>query len=263
MRVKSGNGSPARTKPLKEKGGPDMTALLNEMGAGFPWQWHLAFFVRIAAASLCGAAVGFERSRRFKEAGIRTHCIVCCTAAVFMILSKYAFAALNGQRVSGYGEADPGRIAAQVVCSIGFLGAGVIFKNGSSIKGLTTAAGIWATSAIGMAIGAGLYYVGFFTTSLVVLLQILMHRFTVGSDAYSTNTVTIVAKDTDACRDWLLERFREWGVQATSSSAGRNSNGTITYRITLRVSARFDVQTLLAMFRDSGDILSVSFSGEQ
>ena len=114
-----------------------------------------------------------------------------------------------------------------------------------------------------MAIGAGLYYVGFFTTGLVVLLQILMHRFTVGSDAYSTNTVTIVAKDTDACRDWLLERFREWGVQATSSSAGRNSNGTITYRITLRVSARFDVQTLLAMFRDSGDILSVSFSGEQ
>ncbi len=239
-----------------------MTALFDEIGVALPWQWQLAFFVRIAAACLCGAAVGFERSRRFKEAGIRTHCIVCCTAAVFMILSKYAFAGLGGQTVSGYGEADPGRIAAQVVCSIGFLGAGVIFKHGSSIKGLTTAAGIWATSAIGMAIGAGLYYVGFFTTGLVVLLQILMHRFTVGSDAYSTNTVTIVAKDNDACRDWLLQRFQEWGVQSTNSSAGRNSNGTVTYRVTLRVSTRFDFQELLAMLQGSGDILSVSFTGE-
>ena len=113
-----------------------------------------------------------------------------------------------------------------------------------------------------MAIGAGLYYVGFFTTGLVVLLQILMHRFTVGSDAYSTNTVTIVAKDNDACRDWLLQRFQEWGVQSTNSSAGRNSNGTVTYRVTLRVSTRFDFQELLAMLQGNGDILSVSFTGE-
>ena len=103
---------------------------------------NLEFFIRIVLAAILGALVGLERSKRQKEAGVRTHCIIACTSALFMILSKYAFVDLVG--VAGLRGADPARIAAQVVSGISFLGAGVIFKNGNSIRGLTTAAGMWA-----------------------------------------------------------------------------------------------------------------------
>ena len=116
---------------------------------------NLEFFIRIVLAAILGALVGLERSKRQKEAGVRTHCIIACTSALFMILSKYAFVDLVG--VAGLRGADPARIAAQVVSGISFLGAGVIFKNGNSIRGLTTAAGMWGTAAVGMAIGAGMY----------------------------------------------------------------------------------------------------------
>ena len=101
---------------------------------------NLEFFIRIVLAAILGALVGLERSKRQKEAGVRTHCIIACTSALFMILSKYAFVDLVG--VAGLRGADPARIAAQVVSGISFLGAGVIFKNGNSIRGLTTAAGM-------------------------------------------------------------------------------------------------------------------------
>lgn len=126
-----------------------------------------------------GALVGLERTKRQKEAGIRTHCIIACAAAVFMILSKYAF--VDPADVLGLAGADGARIAAQVVSGISFLGAGVIFKNGNSIRGLTTAAGIWATSAIGMAIGAGMYWVGLITTVIMMVAQVVLHRFPVAA----------------------------------------------------------------------------------
>ena len=93
---------------------------------------NLEFLFRILLSAALGAAIGLERTKRQKEAGVRTHCIIACASAVFMILSKYAFidtAALDGSR-----GADTARIAAQVVSGISFLGAGVIFKNGSSIR---------------------------------------------------------------------------------------------------------------------------------
>ena len=107
---------------------------------------NLEFLIRILMAALLGLMIGLERSRRQKDAGIRTHCIIAVTSATIMILSKYAFVDIAS--VDGLRSADPARIAAQVVSGISFLGAGVIFKdrNSSSIKGLTTAAGMWATS---------------------------------------------------------------------------------------------------------------------
>ena len=119
---------------------------------------NLEFLIRILMAALLGLMIGLERSRRQKDAGIRTHCIIAVTSATIMILSKYAFVDIAS--VDGLRSADPARIAAQVVSGISFLGAGVIFKdrNSSSIKGLTTAAGMWATSAVGLAVGAGLYW---------------------------------------------------------------------------------------------------------
>ena len=136
---------------------------------------NLEFFIRIVLAAVLGALVGLERSKRQKEAGIRTHCIIACTSALFMILSKYAFVDLVS--VDGLRGADPARIAAQVVSGISFLGAGVIFKNGNSIRGLTTAAGMWGTAAVGMAIGAGLYWVGLIETAVLVVIQIMRLEF--------------------------------------------------------------------------------------
>ena len=156
-----------------------MTALKNFADQIMLWQ-YLDFFARILVACLCGAAIGFERSRRYKNAGLRTHIIVCFASALMMIVSKYAFADLTGAMGSyfpGTENADPARIAAQVVSGISFLGAGIIFKHGASIKGLTTAAGIWATAGIGLALGAGMYGLGLFSMITIVLIQYVMHRY--------------------------------------------------------------------------------------
>lgn len=125
--------------------------------------------LRLFIAVLCGFVIGYERKNRNKEAGIRTHVIVTVASCLMMMVSKYGFGDLESARFDG------SRIASQIVSGIGFLGAGMIFVHKNSIKGLTTAAGIWATSGIGMAIGSGMYFVGIITTVLVVFLQVFLH----------------------------------------------------------------------------------------
>lgn len=136
---------------------------------------QLYYILRIIVAGLCGILIGLERKNRSKEAGVRTHCVVACASALMMIISKYGFAdTVVGE--AGIRGADGARIAAQVVSGIGFLGAGMIFVHRNTITGLTTAAGIWATSGVGMAVGAGMYVVGVASALLIVLAQILLHR---------------------------------------------------------------------------------------
>ena len=158
---------------------------------------NLEFFIRILFSGILGAVVGLERTRRQKEAGVRTHCIVAVTSAVFMILSKYAFLdMLDITGAVGAKGADPSRIASQVVTGISFLGAGVIFRHKDlSITGLTTAAGLWATSAMGMAVGAGLYWVGMFETIGLVVAQIMLHRHPIGNDAKVAQEVVVQMED--------------------------------------------------------------------
>ncbi len=135
----------------------------------------LNWIIRIFIAAACGFVIGMERKSRSKEAGIRTHTIVCMAAAIMMVVSKYGFSDQlpNHDGVRG---GDSARIAAQVVSGIGFLGAGIIFYKRDFLHGLTTAAGIWATSGIGLAIGAGMLVIGVFSTLVLVLLQVVLHR---------------------------------------------------------------------------------------
>lgn len=135
----------------------------------------LNWIIRIFIAAACGFVIGMERKSRSKEAGIRTHTIVCMAAAIMMVVSKYGFSDQlpNHDGVRG---GDSARIAAQVVSGIGFLGAGIIFYKRDFLHGLTTAAGIWATSGIGLAIGAGMLVIGVFSTIILVLLQVILHR---------------------------------------------------------------------------------------
>ena len=132
---------------------------------------YLNYIVRILFAALCGFVIGFERKTRSKEAGIRTHTIVALGACLMMVISKYAFWDESGKY-------DGARIAAQIVSGIGFLGAGMIVYSKGTLHGLTTAAGIWATAGVGMAIGAGgnvMLIVGFAATVLIVLVHFFLH----------------------------------------------------------------------------------------
>lgn len=136
---------------------------------------QLWYILRMIVACTCGVMIGLERRNRSKEAGVRTHCVVACASALMMIISKYGFAdTVIGE--NGVRGADGARIAAQVVSGIGFLGAGMIFVHRNMITGLTTAAGIWATSGVGLAIGAGMYVVGITATMIIIAAQILLHK---------------------------------------------------------------------------------------
>lgn len=216
---------------------------------------NLEFFIRIVLAAMLGALVGLERSKRQKEAGVRTHCIIACTSALFMILSKYAFVDLVG--VAGLRGADPARIAAQVVSGISFLGAGVIFKNGNSIRGLTTAAGMWGTAAVGMAIGAGMYWVGLIEAAVLVGIQIVLHRFPVGADALTTQEIVVEMTDSDE----LLGRFdalvKSHRGQITESSLTRQ-NGILCMEVTAKLDPPITHEEALAFMKANDGVRRVS-----
>ncbi|GEP11960.1 MgtC/SapB family protein [Methylobacterium gnaphalii] len=120
---------------------------------------------RLVLAGALGSVIGFERERLLWAAGLRTHMLVCVGACLIMLVSAFGFAdVLSADKV----VLDPSRVAAQVVSGIGFLGAGTILLRGEVVKGLTTAASLWAVAAIGLAIGGGLYVAGIATTIIVV-----------------------------------------------------------------------------------------------
>ena len=208
---------------------------------------NLEFFIRILLSAVLGALVGLERTKRQKEAGIRTHCIIACAAAVFMILSKYAF--VDPADVLGTRGADGARIAAQVVSGISFLGAGVIFKNGNSIRGLTTAAGIWATSAIGMAIGAGMYWVGLITTAIMMVAQVVLHRFPVAGDAAVTQELAVSMADTPELHQALTRLLNDHGGCVTDSALSRD-DVHIAMELTVRLAEPITYEEALRFMQE-------------
>lgn len=121
---------------------------------------HPGMLLRLVLATVLGAVVGFERERAGKPAGIRTHGMVSLGAALFTVVSLDGF----------QGPGDRARVAAQVVAGIGFLGAGAILHGGAGVQGLTTAAALWVTAAIGMAVGVGMTLMSLVTTLLVFVL---------------------------------------------------------------------------------------------
>jgi len=136
------------------------------------------FILRMFAAAVLGGIIGLEREYREKAAGFRTHFLVALGSALFMILSQYGFdAAIREMPNVSF---DPSRIASQVVTGIGFIGAGTIIFQKNEVRGLTTAAGIWVTAAIGLACGTGLYILAAVSTLLVLVgleaFNFFLHR---------------------------------------------------------------------------------------
>jgi len=133
--------------------------------------------LRVVLAGVLGGAIGAEREVREREAGLRTHMLVAIGAALFTLVSAYAWGDFHFSQQSGI-TYDPTRIAAQIVTGIGFLGAGAIIRQGLSVRGLTTAASLWVVAAIGIAAGAG-YYSAAVITTVVVLVSLWPLRIVV------------------------------------------------------------------------------------
>lgn len=134
------------------------------------FEWEKVILFRLMIAVILGACIGMERERKNRFAGFRTHILVAVGSCVFMLVSLSMPMIVAGLPVAGIvNNADPGRIAAQVVSGIGFLGAGAILQSKRRVKGLTTAASLWAMAAIGLAVGSGLYLTGI-TATIVILL---------------------------------------------------------------------------------------------
>lgn len=197
----------------------------------------LEFFLRIFVASLLGGIIGLEREYRAKEAGFRTHFLVALGSALFMILSQYGFDSVLGQLDKA--SFDPSRIASQVVTGIGFIGAGTIILQKHVVRGLTTAAGLWVTSAIGLTCGSGLYLLAIACTVLVLLcleaLNFILKRFGTKNIA-----VTFVANNTEIVNHILQElREDEIDIDSYEMHELHTPNG-IAYQVTLELKVRRD-----------------------
>lgn len=222
---------------------------INNILYAFSAQQYIGFLIRLIIACLCGAFIGLERTKRYKEAGIRTHIIVCCGAALAMIVSKYAFFDV-GQ------NADKARIAAQVISGISFLGAGVIFKNGNTIKGLTTAAGIWATAGIGLAIGAGMYVVGLFATVIIFILQVLMHKFRFGADSLETCRIRFTVKDDNKIENMFYNSLDKWKSEVSELNVSKLDDGYVKFDVVIKSHQNLSIEEYKEFFENIDSIKS-------
>jgi putative Mg2+ transporter-C (MgtC) family protein len=134
-------------------------------------EWDIV--IRLCLAFVAGGIIGFERSSRHQVAGLRTHILISVGACCLMLLSIWMPQHFAGPHTT---NVDPGRIAAQVVSGMGFLGAGAIIRLGNNIRGLTTAASLWLIAAIGMTIGAGMYAAAITAVVLAILALLVLNR---------------------------------------------------------------------------------------
>lgn len=196
------------------------------------------FILRIAIAGVLGAAVGLERELRAKEAGTRTHFLVAMGSALFTILSQYGFDE-SLKIYSSFASFDPSRIAAQVVTGIGFIGAGTIIFQKHVVKGLTTAAGLWATAAIGMTAATGLYALAIGSTVLV-LCCLEVFSFVVNRFGMKKIAVTFSTRSHDTVRQLLSELqadgvdFDNYGMKQIVVDGERQYEVTLEMKLSRR-----------------------------
>ena len=236
---------------------PSQVSSLGEMNF-ISTVWEL--LVRVVCAGLCGALIGLERGIRQKEAGIRTHCIVAMGAALLMIISKYAFADMGAADLFFLGTkgADPTRVASQAITAIAFLGAGVIYRHGNAVKGLTTAAGVWATAAIGLAVGAGLYTIGVAVAVLVLLINICLHKWLVRLESLATTVFTVTMKDTLQAMDNLRLQLADHKMQVQRMDVKRKGDGMVKVHIVVRIPKNTALNDLLLFLNQNEDVLEFS-----
>lgn len=199
---------------------------------------------KLVMAMMLGCVVGYERKRKGQIAGVRTFSLICMGATLCMILSIYV-----PQVYLGLKNGDPSRIAAQVVSGIGFLGAGAIIQMKGSVRGLTTAAGIWMVAALGMAVGVGMYAVAMIATLLILFILIQLerieHRISLGSESRIIRIETnAIISDITGYRRVLSEHH----VHLSNFFISYDYESDVT-RLNLMILARENIN-LISLFED-------------
>ena len=184
----------------------------------------LEMSIRVVVAALLGAVIGYEREIRAKGAGVRTHVLVALGSALFMIVSQYGF--------DGVDKFDASRVAAGVVGGLGFLGGGIIMKTKNHVTGLTTAAGVWVTGSIGLAVGCGLYALAVLCVFLALVCLEALNFYTF---KHGEKEVSVVFSSPD--QKALASVITDLGRQVKDYSLAKTTNG---YKadLTLRIPKR-------------------------
>lgn len=210
------------------------------------------FILRLFIAGILGSIIGLDREYRAKEAGYRTHFLVSLGSALIMIVSQHGFSEiLDTPGVN----LDPSRIASQVVTGIGFIGAGTIILHKQIVRGLTTAAGIWATSGIGLAIGAGMYELGISATVLTLIgLEVLSFLFK--SIGMKSSVVEFSTNNKETLNQ-LTQTFHSKNFMIVSFQMNEKTIGETTlYHVTMIIKSKKsnDEGTLLKHLQDFKDV---------
>ena len=219
---------------------------------------HEALIVaaRIAAAVLVGGVIGFERTFHGRPAGFRTHALVCVASSMLMLVTVYQ----HEWMVAGPLEAirtDPTRMAQGIMTGIGFLGAGVIFKEGLTVRGLTTAASIWVTAAIGILVGIGFYWAAVVGTAatLIILSAFRYIEMHLPSEFYAHHILKF-ARDSIMEEDELRKLIGSHGFSIANLSYRLDDNGkAFEYRMVIRSRDRRSAETLAAALRNIPQVL--------
>ena len=209
--------------------------------------------IRLCLGFAAGGIIGFERSSRRQVAGLRTHILIAVGATCLMMLSIWLPHRLNG--------GDPGRIAAQVVSGMGFLGAGAIIRLGNDIKGLTTAASLWLTAAIGMTIGAGMYAAALTAEILALVALVLLNQIErkIFPDIRSKLLEVHYNHCTEPNTDSVLEIFKNFGIKNQSLSIHLDQTGgkKTMARFAISILDTIDISKLAKALKNCDDINSV------
>lgn len=206
--------------------------------------FQLTTLLDLLLAVVLGFVIGLERKNRAKEAGIRTHAIVCAGSALMMIVSKYAFG----------DQADTARVAAQIVAGVGFLGAGMIVYKKREITGLTTAAGIWATAGVGMACGGRLYIVAVGATALIVFVQYFLH---LNCKLFKQNR-TYLVKIEFYCEGNESKKIKEiFSITRFNHLTLKRDGDRVLYTAKINTEKEFHSETLNKIINENPFIISV------
>lgn len=210
------------------------------------------FILRLFIAGILGSIIGLDREYRAKEAGYRTHFLVSLGSALIMIVSQHGFSEiLDTPNVN----LDPSRIASQVVTGIGFIGAGTIILHKQIVRGLTTAAGIWATSGIGLAIGAGMYELGISATILTLIgLEVLSFLF---KSIGMKSSIVEFSTDNKETLNRITKLFHSKNFLIVSLQMKENRTGeSIVYHATMVIKLKKsnDEGTLLTLLQEFDDV---------
>jgi putative Mg2+ transporter-C (MgtC) family protein len=216
----------------------------------------VVILVRVLASVLVGAAIGLERTMHGRPAGFRTHALVCLASSLLMLLTVYQIQWMTVVPLDAI-KTDPTRMAQGIMTGIGFLGAGVIFKEGLSIRGLTTAASIWMTAALGIVIGVGFYHAALLgaVATLTVLAAFRALELRLPTEFYAEHSVTC-DRDAVMSEDDLRRTLGEHGFTVGSLSYELRDGGRrFEYGMVIRTRDRRNVEALSQALRGRREIL--------